>query len=407
MADQDQTSPSALLQQRYAVIVDRWYAAIARTSFTPRPATEVRAELRALLDRAIAPLLVQPGAEPPGEATVQEAGREVGATLARLRYVHHAALGEILSILGRELVAELPAEQAAALHPRLMALLGALAAGFSQQSNAMILEEQDQIRRALFVSRQEAEAAEQARAAAEAAARTRTEVLNIIAHDLRGPLTGIQGQADLMQRRLQRDTPPSPQWLGERVARVLAGATRMQTMVDELLDVARLQRGQELELRREPLDVGALVREVGRPRTSNAGGAAPIVVDAPDGLLVDGDRARLERVVDNLLANAIKYNRAAQPIEMTARRQGDAVTITIRDRGVGIPAGELPHLFTPFYRASTARGVPGIGLGLAGAKMIVEQHGGQITLESVEGQGTTVAIALPATSSGTTVEPAR
>jgi len=178
-------------------------------------------------------------------------------------------------------------------------------------------------------------------------------------------------------------------------------------MVDELLDVARLQRGQELELRREPLDVGALVREVGRPRTSNAGGAAPIVVDAPDGLLVDGDRARLERVVDNLLANAIKYNRAAQPIEMTARRQGDAVTITIRDRGVGIPAGELPHLFTPFYRASTARGVPGIGLGLAGAKMIVEQHGGQITLESVEGQGTTVAIALPATSSGTTVEPAR
>lgn len=78
MADQDQTSPSALLQQRYAVIVDRWYAAIARTSFTPRPATEVRAELRALLDRAIAPLLVQPGAEPPGEATCKRRGGRSG-----------------------------------------------------------------------------------------------------------------------------------------------------------------------------------------------------------------------------------------------------------------------------------------------------------------------------------------
>jgi signal transduction histidine kinase len=324
--------------------------------------------------------------------------------LARLRYVHYAALGEILSILGRELVAGLPAEQAVALHPRLMVLLGALAAGFSQQNNAMILEEQDQIRRALFVSRKEAEEAEQARAAAEAAAHTRTEVLNIIAHDLRGPLTGIQGQADLMQRRLQRETPPSPQWLSERLAGVLAGATRMQTMVDELLDVARLQRGQGLDLRHEPLDVGALVREVGRLRTSNASGSAPIVVDTPDGLMVDGDRARLERVVDNLLANAIKYNLESHPIDLTVRHQGDAVALTIRDRGVGIPAAELPRLFTPFYRASTARGVPGIGLGLAGAKLIVEQHGGQIALESVVGQGTTVTITLPATSRDTTVE---
>jgi len=83
-------------------------------------------------------------------------------------------------------------------------------------------------------------------------------------------------------------------------------------------------------------------------------------------------------------------------VTVTARLSASDVTIIVRDRGVGIPADELPHLFTPFFRASTSQGIAGIGIGLAGAKAIVEQHSGRIMVESVVGEGTTVTIALPA-----------
>ena len=79
----------------------------------------------------------------------------------------------------------------------------------------------------------------------------------------------------------------------------------------------------------------------------------------------------------------------------TVDRHDQWAVISVRDRGVGIPHDELPHLFTPFYRASTARGIPGSGLGLAGSRTIVQQHGGHITVESAAGQGTTVVVRLP------------
>jgi signal transduction histidine kinase len=146
----------------------------------------------------------------------------------------------------------------------------------------------------------------------------------------------------------------------------------------------------------EPLDVGALVRDVvasmeaGRPE-----GAAPVVVDASDGAVVQGDRLQLERVMQNIIGNAIKYSPQGTPVHATVGRHDQWVVISVRDRGVGIPHEELPHIFTPFYRASTAQGIPGTGIGLSGAKMIVEQHGGQITLQSAVGKGTTVVVRLP------------
>ena len=88
-----------------------------------------------------------------------------------------------------------------------------------------------------------------------------------------------------------------------------------------------------------------------------------------------------------------------RPDPVVTLSNGDALdlhtTVAVRDRGVGIPHEELPHIFTPFYRASTARGIPGTGIGLSRSKMIVEQHGGQITVESAVGQGTTVVLRLP------------
>jgi len=112
-------------------------------------------------------------------------------------------------------------------------------------------------------------------------------------------------------------------------------------------------------------------------------------------VLVEGDRVRLSRVLQNVIGNAVKYSPAATVVSVEVRDGTDAVRIVVRDRGVGIPADELPHVFTRFYRASTARGIDGTGIGLAGAKAIIEQHGGHISLESVVGEGATVTMTLP------------
>ncbi|MGH2369528.1 MAG: sensor histidine kinase [Chloroflexota bacterium] len=375
------------LQARSAEVAEHWYAAIARTGFAPRTAAAVRGDLRTLTEQLVAALVSEPVA--------REAARAAGVALAQLHYVHPDALGGTLEALGKQVLAGLPPEQVSILQPRLASLLGAVASGFMTESQAMILEEQDQIRQALFVTRHQVEAAEQARTVAEAAVRVRTDVLNAAAHDLRGPLTSVRAQADLLRRRLQRGTPP-PEWLQARAEAISAGITRMDAMVDELLDVARLQLGQTLQLRLAPVDVGTLVQTVARPREANVEyGGPPVLVDAPAGLMVDADRARLERVVDNLISNAVKYSPQGTPVHVEVRPQEAGVAIEVRDQGVGIPASELPHIFTPFYRASTARGIPGMGIGLAGAKAIVEQHGGRIAVESASGQGTSVVLTLP------------
>lgn len=374
-------------RQRRAKIADHWYTAIARTSFSPHRAEEVRDTLLVLTDHLISTLRSEPFAP--------EQARQIGATLAGLHYLQPSALAGTLDVLARQLVEGLSPERLSAVHPRLSAVIAALAAGYFAQGRALILEEQEQVRDALFVSRQHAEAAERARVQAEAAVRVRTDVLNAAAHDLRSPVTAILGHADLLRLRLERDPLTPPEALQAHATAIRSSATRIRAMVDELLDVARLQTGQALELQIEPVDMAALAREIARRWETDAHGTMRIIVDAPDGLIVEADHARLARVLDNLIGNAIKYSSAAAPVHVEARSEVNGVTMRVRDHGVGIPPEELPRLFTPFFRASTARGVPGIGIGLSGAKMIVEQHGGHITVQSALGEGTTITIALP------------
>lgn len=156
----------------------------------------------------------------------------------------------------------------------------------------------------------------------------------------------------------------------------------------------QLQMGQRLALQRDVVDVADVVRAVARMLEAGTYGAT-VAVDAPAEAVVEGDRARLERVLQNVLSNAIKYSPAATPVQVILQPREDEVIIRVQDRGVGIPADELLHIFTPYYRASTAASIPGTGLGLAGARAIVAQHGGQITLESRVGEGTVVTVSLP------------
>lgn len=238
-------------------------------------------------------------------------------------------------------------------------------------------------------------AEQQARGQAEEAVRLRDQVLALASHDLRAPLTAIAGRATLIEQRLERGQAVEPAWLHEQVTHVNRAITRMVRTIDDLLDVARLQMGESLPLERADVELEALVEEVvaeyGTPQRP-----AALVVERPaEEVRVQGDRSRLARVLHNLIGNALKYSPRQTPVVVRLAREGATARLEVRDQGVGIPAAEIPQVFTRFFRAATAAGISGTGLGLAGSKALVEQHGGTITLQSTEGAGTTVTVRLP------------
>jgi signal transduction histidine kinase len=243
---------------------------------------------------------------------------------------------------------------------------------------------------------------QEARLEAEAAVRVRDAFLAAASHDLRTPLAALSGRIELVEMRLEDKRVVALDWLDEQVTSARRAARRMATTLEEITDAALLQMGQELAMRWDVVDVGEMVHATARTVAEAAGDPALIAikVNAPHGLLVDGDRARLERVVQNIIGNAVKYSPRGSPVHVEVREQGQEMSIVVRDTGVGIPADELPRVFTRFYRASTAQGFSGTGLGLAGAKALVEQHGGRIMLDSHVGRGTTVSIFLPKTTVG-------
>jgi signal transduction histidine kinase len=376
------TLRNRLLAHRSA-LVEAWFQGIARTSFSPRPLAEVRARLDQLFGDTVEVLVSEPF-----EAA---SARSVGVALADLHYLNATAAAATVRTLGHHLTLDLLPDDIVMLQPRLVDVLAEIVGGFYAASRDAILQEQDEMRSALFVTRQQAEAANEARLLAETTVRARSELLGHVAHDLRSPLTSIKGQADLLAHRLQRDLPTAD-WLHARVKSISASADRMQGMISELLDAARLEAGEELELRLRRVAIQQLVREVVQ---RELGGRAVWLDFVEDPVYATVDIARFERVLQNLLSNAVKFSPPEGSIEVHVRGGDSTVLLEVRDYGMGIPAEELPRITTPFYRASTAGGVPGTGLGLAGVKAIVEQHRGTLVINSVEGEGTSVLIRLP------------
>jgi signal transduction histidine kinase len=124
-------------------------------------------------------------------------------------------------------------------------------------------------------------------------------------------------------------------------------------------------------------------------------GAPAIELCTADSLWIDGDPARLGRVIQNIVGNAVKYSPLSTTVTVSIHAEDPWAVVVVSDHGVGIPPDELPRLFTHFFRASTAVGIPGTGIGLAGSRQILEQHGGRIGIESALGHGTTARIWLP------------
>jgi signal transduction histidine kinase len=192
-----------------------------------------------------------------------------------------------------------------------------------------------------------------------------------------------------------------PERLDGALENIDAASNRMTALVDSLLDLAHLQMGQPLELQREPTDLVGLVAEVAA-ECQQTTDRHEIRLNAIPALYGEWDGQRLQRVIGNLLDNAVKYSPDGGSIEVTVARDGGATptaVLTVQDHGMGIPAADLPRIFDRFRRGSNVVGkVGGTGIGLASARQIVEQHGGTISVSSDVGEGTLITIRLPLTS---------
>ena len=231
--------------------------------------------------------------------------------------------------------------------------------------------------------------------------RQKDEFLATVSHDLKNPLAGIKGWVQLLNRRAGARLPDTERQRWQQdLSAVEAIATRMAGMLDELLDATHLQMGRPLELRRQPTDLVGLARRVAEDNQQLA--EAHVICVQSQLACIEGawDRPRLERVVGNLVSNAVKYSPDGGDVTLELSREETAggawAVLAVSDQGVGIPAEELPRVFERFYRASNVAGqIAGTGIGLAGARQLVEQHGGSISVQSTPGQGSTFIVRLP------------
>jgi PAS domain S-box-containing protein len=239
------------------------------------------------------------------------------------------------------------------------------------------------------------EAERQARGEAESALHVRDVFLSIASHELKTPLTALLGYAQLLQQRLSQAGNASER--SQRAVEVLIDqALRLNKLIETLLDISRIQTGQ-LRLDRAPLDLRTLLQRIAEEMQLPLS-RHEIVCYVPDEpLIVEADALRLEQVIQNLLQNAIKYSPDGGLITLHALAQRPYVHVRITDQGMGIPQAAQARLFERFYRASNIdpQQISGLGIGLYVVQEIVTLHGGVITVESAEHQGSTFTVTLP------------
>lgn len=224
----------------------------------------------------------------------------------------------------------------------------------------------------------------------------RDEVLHVVSHELRGPLGVLVMGADVFGMDVRSGaTPAKQQGFADRVVRQ---AQRMLTIVDDLLDISRIDAG-ELRVVPVPADLARVVREAIDRITPSLQEKHTIELRSPHSLPAEIDVDRIEQVIANLLTNAIKYSPAGCVITVTVEQQGDMGSVSVRDSGIGIPETAVPRLFERYFRApGSEKAAKGIGLGLYVTKRLVESHGGTVSVRTSVGEGSTFSFVLPLAS---------
>ena len=216
--------------------------------------------------------------------------------------------------------------------------------------------------------------------------------IHTISHDLRAPLAIIHGHAELIMDELKRRELDGR--LQPSAAAIRRGITRMNVMIQDLVDAARLEGGQ-LILDIKPVNLRAYLADL-LQRSATVFDVGRIHIELPEDLPpVSADLNRLERILSNLLSNALKYSNPGTPVLVRARQTDHLIEVSVQDFGQGIAPEDLPHIFERFYRTKGGRKAEGIGLGLYITMMLVKAHGGRIWVESEVGKGSTFYFTLP------------
>jgi signal transduction histidine kinase len=230
---------------------------------------------------------------------------------------------------------------------------------------------------------------------ADQAIRLRETFLSVAAHELRTPLLPLQLRLQSLLRRSRCGSPVELSTLLDEVAAAERQTVRLGQLVDELLDVSNISVGNPLELRRERVDLCAVVAGVlhGMTRQWEASGSeVNQELQAP--ALGSWDPRRLEQVVTALLRNALKFGQG-RPIDVSVKPRDGSVLLVVRDQGIGMSEHDKDHVFDRFSRGVSEQHYGGLGLGLYIARQLVEAHGGTISVESRPGEGSTFTVVLP------------
>jgi signal transduction histidine kinase len=231
-------------------------------------------------------------------------------------------------------------------------------------------------------------------AAAQDLAQLKSAFINAVSHDLRNPLTAIKGYAEFFEDEMGGPVTDEQR---DYIAQILKGTKRLEFLVNDLLDAARSEAG-TFSLHLEQADFRAKVQEVikGLGPQAHEAGLSLEAEFSPEALSLIMDPERIERVLDNLLANAIKFTPAGGRIRVRAGLEGDWLRCEVEDSGVAIAPEDLSKLFKPFSQLEAGKKEKGgTGLGLSISKTIVEEHGGSIGVCSEVGKGSTFWFTLP------------
>jgi heavy metal sensor kinase len=216
------------------------------------------------------------------------------------------------------------------------------------------------------------------------------EMSDNIAHDLKSPITRIRGISEV-----NLTTGASDKDYETMAASTIEECDRLLDMINTMLVISKTEAGVN-KLDTQEMDIGAVVRDACELfRAPAEDKDLRLVCDAPGNFSISGDNRLIQRMIANLLDNAIKYTPAGGSIEMTVNTVNDAATITVKDTGIGISEKDIPRIFERFYRCDPSRSEAGIGLGLSFARAIARAHGGDITVTSIPDQGSTFTVTLP------------